>query len=144
MRAQILTLMIVICVVAGCGRKGVTRLDVHGTVKWKGQSVPLGIIYFDPDVVKGNRGPQGFMMIKDGKFDSNAELSKGCVAGPHVVKVSAYTGQNINKLNPYGDAMFAVQPTIEIEVPAKGGEVNITIPENTPAAKDGSKRLEQL
>jgi hypothetical protein len=54
--------------------------------------VPAGEIYFDPDVSKGNDGPQGFARIKDGQYDTR----QGGVAagsGPHVVRIFGFDGK---------------------------------------------------
>lgn len=72
---------------AGCSESGPTRYRIQGTVEFDGQPVPAGTIYFDPDSSKGNKGPQGYATITDGKFDT--EISgKGHVGGPMIVRIN--------------------------------------------------------
>ena len=53
--------------VAGCD--GDRVYHVQGTVSIGGTPVPAGVIWFDPDIQKGNtNGPQGYAQIKDGRF----------------------------------------------------------------------------
>ena len=125
---RLLLLTLILC--QGCGGGGVDRVDVSGTVTWKGKPVPMGLVFFTPDTAKGNRGPQGFALIKDGRFDTRFEKSKGTVTGPHTVMINACSGQNINRMKPYGDDMFVEQPTLQIEIPQAGGEINLLIPDS--------------
>ena len=114
----------------GCDRGGVDRVEIFGTVTWKGKPVPMGLVFFTPDAAKGNRGPQGFALIKDGRFDTRFEKSKGTVTGPHTVMINACNGRNINRMRSYGDDMFVEQPTLQIEIPEAGGEINLVIPDS--------------
>ena len=52
--------------VAGCGKSGPARFDLHGEVKYKGKPLPAGVLIFDPDAKRGNDGPQGYALVKDG------------------------------------------------------------------------------
>jgi len=73
--------------IAGCSESGPTRYRIQGTVEFDGQPVPAGAIYFDPDSSKGNKGPQGYATITDGKFDT--ELGgKGHVGGAMTVRIN--------------------------------------------------------
>jgi hypothetical protein len=70
----------------GCGGgsdEGPQRFDVSGSVKFDGQPVPTGMIYFDP--AEGNSGPQGFAAIVDGEFDTSS--GKGTVGGAHTARI---------------------------------------------------------
>ncbi len=76
-------------IAAGCGEnvdKGPTRYKVSGTVTFEGKSVPFGTIMFTPDSAKGNKGPQGFAEIVDGKFDTTN--GQGIVGGAHQIKIT--------------------------------------------------------
>src|SRR5690606_13506637 len=87
----------------GCGEDGPPRIAVNGTVNWKGQPVPRGVIYFGPDSSKGNTGPKGFALIVDGVFDTQGSPGKGCMAGPHKVEIQGFDGLNIRDGYPYGN-----------------------------------------
>ena len=72
------------CFVAGCGGK---VYHVSGKVTYKGQPVPAGRIYFNPDGSKGNKeGGSGFADIKDGAYDTSASGGRG-LEGPGAVWV---------------------------------------------------------
>ncbi|MBI2825512.1 MAG: hypothetical protein HYX69_12585 [Planctomycetia bacterium] len=50
----------------GCGRDGIVRVPVEGTVRYQGQPVQDGQIRFVPQAKAG--GPVAFEPIKDGKY----------------------------------------------------------------------------
>lgn len=74
----------------GCMRRGPERFRVHGTVTHGGKPVPLGRIVFEPDLSRGNRGPQGFAAIEHGRFDTAAAFCRGSVGGPMVVRIDGF------------------------------------------------------
>lgn len=74
----------------GCGQEGPVRHRVHGMVSYEGRPVPLGRIVFDPDVLEGNRGPQGFAVIENGAFDTAVKQGRGTSGGPMLVTIDAY------------------------------------------------------
>lgn len=126
-------LLLAFASLAGCGDSGPARTAIWGSVSWKGQPVPKGIVYFGPDTSKGNSGPQGFALIKDGMFDTRAKNSKGCMAGPHKAIVHGCDGQGIGPGSPYGHNLFSPYE-LAIEIPAEGGEINLTVPNSVPPA----------
>ena len=105
----------------GCSsEEGPPRYRVSGTVTFRGEPVPVGVIQFTPDSSQGNSGPPGFADIKDGKFDT--ELSgKGAIGGPHLIMVDAFNGKNINPdFNPNGDTLVsAYQKRVALETAAE-------------------------
>jgi hypothetical protein len=125
--------MALLAVMAGCGDSGPPRFAVWGDVVWKGAPLPRGVIYFDPDVAKGNNGPQGFTLIVDGKYDTRAASSKGCVPGPHIAIIHGYDGRGIAKSKPYGDELFVAQQ-LPVTIPTEGGQINLTVPASAPRA----------
>jgi hypothetical protein len=76
--------------VAGCGPQGPARYRVHGTVSHAGRPVPLGRIVFEPDVLEGNRGPQGFAVIENGRFDTAVNHGRGTSGGAMVVTIDGF------------------------------------------------------
>jgi hypothetical protein len=54
----------------GCGG-GTQRIRISGQVTFQGKPVPYGNLVFEPDQSKGNRGPQGYAKIQDGRYDTN-------------------------------------------------------------------------
>lgn len=89
--ARLSLLSAIVVLLAGCGRSGVERISVSGTVTFRGQPVPSGIISFTPDAKKGNRGPQGVAKIADGHYTTN-DHGKGSVSGPQVIEIRGYGG----------------------------------------------------
>ena len=117
----------------GCENGGPDRKAIWGTISWKGQQVPSGVVYFSPDTSKGSKGPQGFALIKEGKFDTRHERSKGCMTGPHIATIQAADGENITSGRPYGSSLFASY-NLEIDIPPDGGEINLQVPDSVPPA----------
>jgi hypothetical protein len=123
--------VITLVATAGCGDSGPPRLEVWGDINWNGSPVPNGVIYFDPDVMKGNSGPQGFTVIVNGKYDTRAANSKGCVSGPHVAEIHGYDAQEISQFRPYGNKLFVPQK-LPVTIPADGGQLDFTVPPAAP------------
>jgi len=72
---------------AGCGgNEGPQRYRMQGTVEFDGKPVPSGMIYFDPDASKENKGPQGFASIVAGKFDTR-NGGQGHIGGPMKIRI---------------------------------------------------------
>ena len=78
---------------------------VKGTVTYKGEPVPAGVIFFDPDIGKQNDGPQGFAFIKDGAYDTTAKDSQGIIGKAYIVRIRGFDGKPANEL-PMGQPLF--------------------------------------
>ena len=76
--------------ITGCKESGPQRYRLQGTVEFDGKPVPAGTIYVDPDSAKGNKGPQGYATIVDGKFDTE-KGGKGHVGGPMKIRIVGLT-----------------------------------------------------
>jgi hypothetical protein len=77
---------VLLCTLAlGCG--GDKSYRISGTITFKGQPVPAGMIYFLPDGSKGNTGATGFAKIKDGKYDTAETGGKGVIGGPTIIAI---------------------------------------------------------
>jgi hypothetical protein len=139
--AKCLAAVFLLMALTGCGRDDGGRKIVFGTVTWKGEPVPNGILYFTPDTSKGSTGPQGFAQIKDGAFDTRHPLSKGCATGPHKVTIQGCDGKNIRPNRPYGDSLF-VPVEIDVDIPIDGGEVNLIVPDSAQPVQ--TTELEEL
>ncbi len=111
----------------GCsGDKGPRRYHVQGRVEFRGAPVPTGRIVFDPDPVKGNRGPQGVAIIQDGAFDTRAATGKGTVGGPHIVRIDGFDGQGGNDDSPFGNALFRDYQQ-SVDLPQEDTEMDFTV-----------------
>jgi hypothetical protein len=103
-------LAIAVVVTAGC-EKEPTRLHLSGQVLFNGKPVPIGEIYFDPDVAKGKDGPQGFARIENGRYDTRIG-GKPLTAGPHVVRILGFDGKARPEDDlPFGRRLFAEYTT---------------------------------
>jgi hypothetical protein len=78
---------------AGCGDSKGNR--VAGTVTFKGNPVPAGKIYFNPDASKRNSGQAGFADIKNGRYDTAQRGAQGVVGGPTVVHIEGFDGSGV-------------------------------------------------
>lgn len=141
LKAAAIATVVVGLSLTGCGKDGPPRVDVWGTVNWKGQPVPRGVILFGPDVSKENRGPQGFALILDGRFDTRQSLAKGCMTGPHVVQIDGCDGQNIRNGYPYGNQLFSPYET-SLDIPLGGGEMDLVVPDTVKAAPRIARELD--
>ena len=105
----------------GCSSE-IPTFPVEGTVSFKGQPLPKGEIYFDPDA--SLKGPQGRAIINDGKFSTKDQKS-GVVAGKYQVRVHGFDGKPRQEA-PYGLAIFpAYETTMELQT---GKSLTIEVP----------------
>src|SRR5947209_7236955 len=73
----------------GCTR-GPKRVRVSGAVTFQSKPVPYGHLVFEPDRSRGNSGPQGYAMIKDGRYDTGIAGGFGACQGPQAVTLDGY------------------------------------------------------
>lgn len=113
---------------AGCGDKGPTTHRLQGTVMHAGKPVPHGVIVFDPDVAAGNRGPQGFATITDGRYDTAARGCRGTAGGRLVVRIDG--SEPVAGAEDTTTAERPLFPTYEdrIEVPAGSSTRDFEVP----------------
>lgn len=82
-RAALLMLAIAVTL-AGCRPAGPARHRITGAVTFDGTPVPSGLIRFEADATQGNSGPVGYATIKDGRYTTAEQGSKGALKGPLV------------------------------------------------------------
>lgn len=87
-RLRVISLVTVcsLAIIAGCSKQEVKRFRAQGAVTFDGKPVPAGTVYFDPNAQKGNKGPQGFATIVDGKYDTN-NGGQGHVGGAMKIRI---------------------------------------------------------
>lgn len=73
--------------IAGCLEDKMSRYLFDGTVTYNGEPVPAGVLIMTPNESKGNVGPQIYLEITDGKFNSKIR-ENGPVSGPHRITIS--------------------------------------------------------
>lgn len=125
----ILTLLLSAAVLAGCGEKGAQRYHLSGNVKYAGQPVPKGIIYFDPDLGAGVDGPQGFAPIENGKYDTR-QGGLGHGGGKVVCRLFAGDGKVVGEAT-LGKLLFP-EYTFKAELPAADGTRDFDIAKDAP------------
>jgi len=103
----VLLLIALATCVLGCGDNSPKQYDVSGTITFKDQPVPAGMIYFLPD------GPPGYANIVDGKFDTR-EGGRGSLSGKVKVRIEGF--EKGAGLKSYGKPLFMHE--IEMDMPA--------------------------
>jgi hypothetical protein len=109
--------------IAGCG--GERLYNVSGTATYDDKPIPAGIIYFDPDPMKGGNGRQGFANIIDGKY-TTAENGRGVAPGAYIIRITGYDGKTANEA-PLGRALFN-EVQLKEEIPAQDTDLPLSIP----------------
>jgi hypothetical protein len=117
-----------LAIIAGCQKSnGLT--PVSGRVTWKGNPVPMGNVYIEPDASQGNKGPQCRSSIIKGVFTSRPEF--GAVSGPVIVDVEG--------LEQPPDKEFPVplfpRYTFKTEIPKGKATLDIVVPEDAGKPK---------
>ncbi len=79
---------------AGCGTRGPERFQLTGKVTFDGRPVPSGLIRFEADATQGNSGPVGYATIKDGRYTTAEQGSKGALKGPLVAIMTGGPASN--------------------------------------------------
>lgn len=96
---------------AGCGEASKDRYYVMGTVTFDGRPVPEGVIYFDPDLKRGNSGVQGVAIIRNGAFDTR-DTGRGVSSGPYLARVQGFAPESAEsgsrKAPLFGEYMIPV------------------------------------
>jgi hypothetical protein len=113
---------------AGCGSSAGSRLT--GTVKFKGEPVASGKIYFSP-ATKDAEGHVGFADIRGGSYDTSQRGSQGVVGGPTTVKIEGFDA---------GGTMQFSWAT-KADLPKEGGTKDFEVPAD--AAKNAAKPPEK-
>lgn len=84
LRHAALLILAIVAALAGCRPPGPARYQIEGTVTFDGKPVPSGLIRFEADTARGNSGPVGYAAIKDGRYTTATQGSKGALEGPLV------------------------------------------------------------
>ena len=111
----------------GCG-SDVDRYELTGSITHNGQPIPAGTISFDPDASRGNRGPGGYAIIENGRFQTTS--AHGTVGGPHIARVRGHDGIPV-KLES-GDTFEQGRPLfrehkIRVELPRTSAEFDMDV-----------------
>jgi hypothetical protein len=85
--------------VDGCGKSKVPRHDLSGRVTFQDKPVPVGLIVFEPDASRGNRGPQGYAQIFDGRYETE-RFGKGAILGALNVEITGFPPGDGSAGNP--------------------------------------------
>lgn len=115
-------------VLIGISNDGPTRYTLSGKVIYNGQPVPSGLVVFEPDASKGNKGPQGFSEIKNGVYRTD-KFGRGAVGGPLIVRISGYRYNKIYVAEDEGTtkALFSDYIT-RIDLPEEATTFDFEVP----------------
>ena len=117
-------LVLLVALQAGC--TSTERLyDLSGTATYDGRPIPAGIIYFDPDPIKGGTGTQGFANIHGGHY-TTAVNGRGIRGGSYIIRITGYNGKTANEA-PLGQSLFD-EYEMKKDLPAANSELNFDIP----------------
>lgn len=122
-----------ICIAAltvGCN-PGPKVAQISGTVTFKGKPVPAGYVTFTPDVATGTLGQVVGFQIKDGKYDSKANVPPGLPPGSYKIRIGGFDGVKIPMwgqgkqiFNPIEDNCTVIDgsSTKDFEIPESAGQ----------------------
>ena len=105
--------------------------QISGTVTFMGKPVPAGYVTFTPDVATGTLGQVVGFQIKDGKYDSKANVPSGIPPGSYQVRIGGFDGVKIPMwgqgkqiFNPIEDNCTVTDGTStkDFEIPASAGQ----------------------
>jgi hypothetical protein len=125
----LVALAITACVamaIAGC-RKPDGLTAVSGRVTWRGEPVPRGDVYIEPDASQGNKGPQCRSSIIDGAFVSRPQF--GAIQGPVVVTV---VGTHTPPDSEFSVPLFP-RHEFKTEIPKGTFTLDIVVPDDIAA-----------
>lgn len=126
-------------ITAACGGNSAERYGLSGEVTFAGKPVPSGMIYFEPDVSKGNKGPQGFAQITDGKYNTD-KFGKGAVSGPLVVSVVGFSAESAANAESAGRPLFPRYST-RIELAKEASTFNFEVPAGYKPEQSKQRRI---
>ena len=116
-------LIAAVFLVTGCGVGG-GAAGVSGAVRFNGQPVPVGRVYFDPVPGANAGGVQGYADIINGRYDTSAG-GRAPSPGPVTVRVDGFgppaggrNGPRLFVTYEVRDELPAGAATKDIEVPA--------------------------
>ena len=119
----------------GCGDGGDPNLcELKGTVTYQGKPLPAGSITFEPDAAGGNRGPQGFAGISNGRYDTG-KSGKPVPLGRVVVRIVGFDGSTAaadsdDQFSP-GRQLFPTYTT-NLDVTKDDTTFNFDVPPSAP------------
>jgi hypothetical protein len=96
-------------------------------VTYEGRPVPYGQIRFLPDTARGNRGPAGFAVVREGRYNTRLG-GKGVVGGSHMVVIDGFDGvADLDAELDYGRPLFTSYSTTA-EFPTRDAAADFTVP----------------
>jgi hypothetical protein len=88
------------------------------------------LIAINPDMSKGNDGPQGMAEIRQGRFDTRL-LDKGAPSGAVILMIDGFDGASAEGF-PEGKPLF-IGYKLSMDLPKEGAEKNIEVPASAAA-----------
>jgi hypothetical protein len=115
--------ILVLAALAGCGEPKLYQVSGH--VTYHGRPLPAGVIYFDPDVMRGSDAPQGYAIIQDGAYNTAGVGGKGVLGGAYVARIEGFDGRPGVEL-PLGLPLFN-NFTQELDLPRADAQQDFTV-----------------
>jgi len=113
--------------VVSCGKAGLPRYELSGTVTYQGKPVPAGNIRFEPVGTTLNNSTIGDADIIDGKYSTL--LDRGIIGGMHRVFVYGFNGIPEPGSGPEGAAIFGSH-IVEMDLPEEASKIDIKVPDS--------------
>ena len=113
---------------AGCGSgDGLNRYQIKGTVKYRGQPVKSGSVFFEPTASIGEIAPTVYLAVQDGKYDTGDE---GPVRGKYTVVVG---GRDDSQQHVDSDGITHTRQLFkdyrfEVDIPPPNNTLDIEVP----------------
>jgi hypothetical protein len=108
--------LIVLLAVVGCSfQDGPRRYQLSGKVTFAGQPLPAGSIMLEPDTAKGNTGPGGTAVVRNGAYMTTPGF--GVVGGPYIARIVGYDGKHVPGSDMVDGRELFPERAIEIDLP---------------------------
>ena len=131
-RFVLAALAVGLVVAVGCGPRDTRiRNRVSGGVTYGGEPVASGEILLIPDGEKGNSGPEGLAIIKNGRFDTRGSRAPGVDEGPMVIEVTGFMDEKRSTMFTHSfkrDLDRSPDMTLDIEIDKKSARTFVTDP----------------
>jgi hypothetical protein len=115
---------------SGCTGDGIVRHQVSGKVTFQGQPVNDGAIILEPDASIGKIAPTSFARIENGSFRTTR--AEGPTTGKYKLRIMGYDKSKMKKDAAVGEIVdlpeLFPEYAIDIDVPVKGGHLDIEVP----------------
>ena len=116
-------LILLLIVLAGCGKGGQQIAPVHGRVTLDGQPLPNADVQFQPD---GSQRPSSGRTDADGRYELMYKRGQpGAIVGPHTVRI--WVSPEVVRNPPIIAARFDTKSELRREVKSDDNEFDFDV-----------------